>query len=89
MSQTRETSILDRMLEPVSRCLDVESARRLIELRIDPEVQARVDQLAALANEGAMSVEERDEYETYINADDLISILIIKAKQILKAHDLS
>lgn len=31
---------LDGLIDPLSRCLDAESARRVIELRIDPAVQS-------------------------------------------------
>jgi hypothetical protein len=83
MSQTQETSVLDRMLDPLSRCLDAESANRVRELSIDPVVQARVDVLAARANEGLLTPEERAEYEAIINADDFISTLKMKAKRLL------
>jgi hypothetical protein len=83
MSQTQETSVLDRMLDPLSRCLDEESARRVLELSVDPVVQARVNVLAERANEGLLTPEERAEYEAYINADDFIAILKMKAKRYL------
>ena len=83
MSQAQEASVLDRMLEPLSRCLDADSAKRIVELGIDPVVQARVDVLAERANEGLLTPKERLEYEAYINADDFISILKMKAKRSL------
>jgi len=42
------------LLNPLSQCLDVESARRIAEFRISPAVQARVDELAERANEGVL-----------------------------------
>jgi hypothetical protein len=81
MTQTQATSVLDRMLDPLSRCLDAESARRVSELSIDPVVQARVDVLAERANEGLITTEERAEYEAYINADDFISVLRMKTRR--------
>ena len=36
---------LDDLLEPLSLCLDAESARRLIAFRIDRPVQARIETL--------------------------------------------
>ena len=75
---------LDSLLDPFSRCLDAESARRVIEFRIDPAVQARVDVLADRANSGVLSKEEHAEYESLINAADLISILKLKATRQLK-----
>lgn len=83
MSQAQATSILDRMLDPLSRCLDAESARRVAELSIDPVVQARVDLLAERANEGLLTPEEQAEYDAYINADDFIATIKMKAKRSL------
>lgn len=80
------TSVLDRMLDPLSRCLDVESARRVTELQIDPTVQVRVDYLAERANEGLLTAEERAAYEAYITADDFISIIKRKAQRSLAGN---
>jgi hypothetical protein len=48
----RPESGLDGLLEPLSRCLDAESARRVVEVQIDQPVQAHIDALAERANEG-------------------------------------
>jgi hypothetical protein len=72
---------LDGLLEPLSRCLDVDSARRVVDLQIDAPVQERMDTLAERANEGFLSEDERSEYEALINAADFISILKLKARQ--------
>ena len=89
MDQAQKTSVLDRMLDPLSRCFDAESARRLAELQIDPVVQVRVDVLAERANEGLLTPEERAEYEEYINVSDLISILKLKVQRHLARGELS
>lgn len=79
---------LDNLLDPFSQCLNMESAQRVAEFRIDPDVQARIDFLAELANEGSLNDEERDEYESLVNAADFISILKLKAKRRLTSvHD--
>lgn len=80
-------SLLDMMLDPVSRCFDAESAKKLLDLRIDPAVQERVSELATRANEGLLTDAERAEYEAYINTDDFISILKLKARRYLSALD--
>ena len=79
-------SALDNLLEPLSRCLDAESARRLMDFRIDPAVEARVAELAARANEGTLDDDERAEYEAIINAADVISILKLKARRRLDSN---
>ena len=79
---------LDALLEPLSRCLDPESARRVVELQVAQPVQERVDALAERANAGMLSDEERAEYEALINAADFISIIKIKARLRLSSNDL-
>ena len=81
MTQARAPSVLDRRHDPLSRCLDAGSAKRVCELSIDPIVQARVDALAERANEGLLTPEERAEYEVYINFDDFLSIFKMKTKR--------
>ena len=72
---------LDGLLEPLSRCLDIESARRVIGLQIAAPVQERIDSLAESANEGTLTDDERLEYEALVNAADFISILKLKARR--------
>jgi hypothetical protein len=78
------TSGLDGILDPLSRCLDAESARRLADFRVDPPVQERIDALAERANEGTLGADERAEYEALVNAADFISILKLKARRHLE-----
>lgn len=90
MSQIQATpkppkALLDLMLDPVSRCFDAESAKKLLNVRFDPAVQERVSELADKANEGLLTDAERSEYEAYINTDDFIAILKLKARRYLSA----
>ena len=80
---------LDDLLDPLSKCLDAESARRVVELRVSEQVQNRVADLAQRANEGRLSLDERNEYEAIVNAEDLISILQLKAQRHLCPHPLN
>jgi hypothetical protein len=83
MSQPAETPILDRLLDPVTRCLTPEVARELVALRADPQFQERLDALADKCTEGQLSPEEREEYETYVRAIHIIGILQAKARKLL------
>ena len=47
--------MLDDLLDPLSRCLDAESAQRLVQMRVAPPVQERIDSLAERANEGLLT----------------------------------
>jgi hypothetical protein len=46
---------------------------------------ARVDFLAERSDEGALSDEERTEYEAFINAADFISMLRLRARRHLES----
>jgi hypothetical protein len=76
----------DALFEPLSQCLDAESARRIAKFRIDPRVQARVDFLADRAKNGELTDDERAEYQAFINASDFVYILKSKARRQLKLH---
>jgi len=75
-------TVLDGLLDPLSRCLDAESARRVAELRVAPPVQEKINALAERANEGLLTEDERAEYEALINAADFIAILRRKAQHL-------
>lgn len=84
-----ETSIpaayfLDRVLDPLASSLNTEAARSIVDLRVDPEIQARVAVLAERANEGELTPDERDEYLSYVEAADLLAIFKLKAKRYLE-----
>ena len=78
-----ESSVLDRLLEPVTRSLNVEAARKLVQLKADSKTQARIDKLARKCNEGELSPAEKSEYERYVAAGNLIAILKAKARLLL------
>ena len=87
MSETAETNVLDRVLEPFSRCFTPEVAQKIVDFRADAVMQARLDELAEKANEGALSEAERAEYDSYIEAIDFIAILQAKARSLLSQAD--
>jgi hypothetical protein len=82
-----ENSALDRVLGPFSDCLNREAAERVLDFQIDKAVQARVDELAERANEGLLTSDERSEYQSYVDAADLISLFKLKARRLLEAAD--
>ena len=86
MSRRNRTALLERLLDPVSRSLNVEAARKLVRLKADAKTQARVDELARKCNEGELSVAERAEYERYVTAGNLIAILQAKARLLLSKN---
>ena len=83
MNSKRSSPVLDRLVDPLSRCLTPESAKRLLELRADPELQALVDRLGEKCNEGTLSAEEQAEYASYVSFGTFVAILKSKARQLL------
>ena len=78
------TTILDRFLDPVTQILPADTARQILELRIAPELQVRLDELAEKANQGSLTADEREEYEEYVEGLDLIAVFKLKARAALR-----
>ena len=86
MSDDSVRHILERILDPVGRCLTPEAARNVLELRADAEAQARIDELADQSTAGTLNANERAEYEAYVAASSVIAILQLKARQVLEGQ---
>ena len=79
-------SSLDRFLDPVTACFTPQVAERIVNLRLDPELLARVELLGEKANEGTLTPEEDAEYKDYIEGGDMVSLLQAKARRFLKQN---
>jgi len=69
------------MIEPVAECLTETAARKLVSLRADPELQARVDELADKTNDGTLTDDERAEYDRHLAAFHFVTILQAHARR--------
>jgi hypothetical protein len=76
-------SYLDRLLDPLTDTLTPESASALLALRVDSEVEARIDELRRKANEGALTPAEDSEYKEFIDTLDVVSLMQAKARRFL------
>lgn len=76
---TAVNDALERLLDPVGRCLSVRGAQQLVRLRADAKTQKRIERLADKNTEGLLTSAERAEYETYVFANNFIAILQAKA----------
>ena len=83
MTTTKATPALDRLLEPVTRCLTLDALRLLVDVHADPDLQERLELLADKNTEAELTADEREEYETYVRAIHVISILQAKARKLL------
>jgi hypothetical protein len=65
---------------PIFSILTADQTKRLAELEGDPLVADRVAELAEKANEGELSASDREEYEAYIEANNLLAVLQAEAR---------
>jgi hypothetical protein len=63
----------------VFELLTGDELRRLSQLKADPALASRVEELAGKANEGELTDAERAEYEAYIEAN-LLAVLQAEAR---------
>jgi hypothetical protein len=79
---------MNTKLAAIERVMDslltVDLAERIVDLRANEALQSRLDELGDKCNEGLLTPEEREEYETYVTAINYISILQAKARGLLK-----
>jgi ribosome maturation protein Sdo1 len=77
--------LLDRILDPITDAFTPEVAQRIVALKVDAEMQGRVDELAAKSNDGSLTDEEQAEYKNYVHVIDLISVLQAKSQRVLNS----
>ena len=76
--------MIGQILEPVFQTLPAETARRIVELEADAELQQRVETLARKANEGELNAEEAQEYASLVSAGDVVATLQALARRTLQ-----
>ena len=76
-------ALLDELLDPVGLCLTPEVARRIVQLRASPTLDARIQELGQKCNEGQLGGEEQTDYETILRFIKFISVLQSKARALL------
>jgi hypothetical protein len=79
-------AVLDEILEPVTNAFSREVAQALVNIRAGEAAQARIADLADKCNEGQLTSTEQAEYESYVQAVDMISVLQAKARAWLAHH---
>jgi hypothetical protein len=80
------TTILDRFLEPVVDKFTPDFARALVDLRAEPEWEAKAAEWRRKANSGTLTPEEESEYRDFVEAVDVIAILQSKARRFLSKN---
>ena len=81
MITTPESAAFDRGVRPVLQIVLPDKAEAILSFRADPELQKRIEDLAAKSTEGQLTEEERAEYEGYVRANKFVAILHRQARQ--------
>jgi hypothetical protein len=83
MKSAKKSTVIDRLVGHLSKCLTAESARKLVALKPDAATRARVERLARDHQLGALTPEEQAEYGKYVSYSTFVAILKSKARQLL------
>ena len=83
---TTATEMLGRVIAPLGRCLTPTSAKEILLLHADESACRRIEELAAKCNVGALTPEERAEYQLFVEVGELVALLQAKAGRYLTEH---
>jgi len=86
MATNSETLAFDRGLRPVMEIFLPEKAEALIHFRPDPQLEARIEELARKSTEGELTDDERSEYAGYIRANKFVAILKRQAQHLTNSR---
>jgi hypothetical protein len=86
-TNTSETAILSRVLEPGKPTFSAAAARALLEFDFNQADKERMHQLSAKAQEGKLSRHEQAELDNFERVGHLISLMQSKARRSLKGRN--
>jgi len=86
MQPTTETGAFERGVRPIIKLVSPAKAEEIAEFKADPELQARIDELASRSTEGELTDAERAEYAGYVRANKFVAILQRQARQLLESR---
>ncbi len=86
MPSTPETDAFERGIRPVLEIVLPEKAEAVLNFRPEPELLARIEELAGKSTEGQLTEAERAEYEGYIRANKFVAILQQQARQLVESE---
>ena len=76
----------DRGVRPVMEIVLPEKAEALIHFRPDPQLEARIEELARKSTEGELTDDERAEYAGYVRANKFVAILKRQAQHLTNSR---
>lgn len=84
MNPTAESTAFNRAVSPVLRqVLPQQKVETAISFDVDPNLRARIEELASKSTEGDLSDQERLEYQGYVRANKFIATLQRQVRRLL------
>ena len=75
-----------RGIRPMMKIVLPEKAEEIVEFRPDPELQARIEELARKSTEGELTESEGAEYGGYARANKFVAILQRQARVMINSR---
>ena len=86
METSSEMAAFDRGVRPVMQIVLPEKLQAIIGFRADPELQARIEELAEKSTEGQPTETEKSEYAGYVRANKFVAILQRQARRLISSQ---
>jgi len=86
MATTSESVAFHRGVRPMLEIVLPEKADAVIGFQADPDLLARIEELARKSTEGDLTEDERAEYAGYVRANKFVAILKRQAHQIANSR---
>ena len=83
---TSESLAFDRGVRPMLEIVLPGKSDAVISFQADPDLQARIEELARKSTEGKLTEDERAEYAGYVRANKFVAILKRQAQQIANSR---
>lgn len=80
------TSIFRRVIEPEAGTMPRQLAEYFIQLDFKPEDHRLYERLANKAQEGALTTEEAEQLDGFLQVDSMLAIMRLKAQRSLTQH---
>ncbi len=82
MGATSETAAFEQGIRPLLEIVLPDKRDAIIRFRADPQLQARIEELAQKSTEGQLTDEERAEYSGFVRANKFVAILKREAQRL-------
>lgn len=82
MGAMSETAAFEQGIRPLMEIVLPDKRDAVIGFRADPQLQARIEELARKSTEGRLTEEERAEYSGFVRANKFVAILKRQASRL-------